>query len=120
MASTMARMVVAVTRWRIPLVPRETDELPSPTNTRSLRIFYFRRGGSVSGSNRRVEDGVKFVNRWVVIDQARGISFPGTDPPADAVIVTCQLNLTVSSKCYVIVPAVVDAGELREVLLEIC
>ena len=41
MASTVARMVVAVTRWRIPLVPRETDELPSPTNTRSLQIFYF-------------------------------------------------------------------------------
>ena len=81
-ATTVARMVVAVTRWRIPLVPRETDELPSPTNTRSLRIFYFRHGCSVSGSNRRVEDGVKFVKRWVVIDQTRGISFPDTDPPS--------------------------------------
>ena len=40
-ATTVARMVVAVTRWRIPLVPRGTDELPSPTNTRSLQIFYF-------------------------------------------------------------------------------
>ena len=80
-ATTVARMVVAVTRWRIPLVPRETDELPSPTNTRSLRIFYFRHGRSVSGSNRRVEDGVEF-KRWVVIDQTRGILLPGTDPPS--------------------------------------
>ena len=39
MASTMARMVVAVTRWRIPLVPRETDELPFPTDRKSLWIF---------------------------------------------------------------------------------
>ena len=38
MASTMARMVVAVTRWRIPLVPRETDELPFPTDRKSLWI----------------------------------------------------------------------------------
>ena len=38
-ASTMARMVVAVTRWRIPLVPRETDELPFPTDRKSLWIF---------------------------------------------------------------------------------
>ena len=38
MASIMARMVVAVTRWRIPLVPRETDELPFPTDRKSLWI----------------------------------------------------------------------------------
>ena len=42
MASTMARMVVAVTRWRIPLVPREADELPFPTDRKSLWIFYLR------------------------------------------------------------------------------
>ena len=38
MASTLVRMVVAVTRWRIPLVPRETDELPFPTDRKSLWI----------------------------------------------------------------------------------
>ena len=42
MASTMARMVVAVTRWRIPLVPREADELPFPTDRKSLWIFDLR------------------------------------------------------------------------------
>ena len=81
-ASIVARMVVAVTRWHIPLVPRGTDELPSPTNTRSLRIFYFRRGCSVSGSSRRVEDGVKFVESWIVIDQTGGIFLPGTVHPS--------------------------------------
>ena len=39
MAATMARTDVAVTRWRLPLVPRETDELPSPTDRKSLWIF---------------------------------------------------------------------------------
>ena len=38
-ATTVARMVVAVTRWRIPLVPREADELPFPTDRKSLWIF---------------------------------------------------------------------------------
>ena len=38
-AVTMASTDVAVTRWRLPLVPRETDELPSPTDRKSLWIF---------------------------------------------------------------------------------
>ena len=38
-AVTMASADVAVTRWRLPLVPRETDELPSPTDRKSLWIF---------------------------------------------------------------------------------
>ena len=28
----MARVIVAMYRWRIPLVPREADELPFPTD----------------------------------------------------------------------------------------
>ena len=38
-AVTMASTDVTVTRWRLPLVPRETDELPSPTDRKSLWIF---------------------------------------------------------------------------------
>ena len=39
-AVTMASTDVAVTRWRLPLVPRETDELPFPTDRKSLWIFF--------------------------------------------------------------------------------
>jgi hypothetical protein len=39
MAVTMARMDVAETRWRLPSVPREADELPFPTDRKSLWIF---------------------------------------------------------------------------------
>ena len=39
MAVTMARTDVAMRMWRLPLVPRETDELPSPTDRKSLWIF---------------------------------------------------------------------------------
>ena len=51
MAVTMARTDVAMRMWRLPLVPRETDELPSPTDRKSLWIFYFRRNVVTSGQN---------------------------------------------------------------------
>ena len=37
--SAMARVIVAMYRWRIPSVPREADELPFPTDMDSLWIF---------------------------------------------------------------------------------
>ena len=55
-AVTMASTDVAVTRWRLPLVPRETDELPSPTDRKSLWIFYSGRTCSDNRSRRPVDD----------------------------------------------------------------
>ena len=63
---------------------------------------------------------MKFVASWIVIDQTGGIFLPGTVPPATEFTATCQLNLAVSSKCYVVVFAVVHSGKLREVLMEMC
>ena len=53
--SAMARVVVAVTRWRIPLVPREADELPFPTDLEKLWILYLRRECSAIRPGRHVD-----------------------------------------------------------------
>ncbi len=56
----------------------------------------------------------------VVIDPTGGISLPGRRPPAMEATATRQLNLTVLSKCYMTVHAVVRSDEVREVLLVMC
>jgi hypothetical protein len=56
MAVTMARTDVAMRMWRLPLVPRETDELPSPTDRKSLWISYFRRKCCDIRLKRHVDD----------------------------------------------------------------
>ena len=44
MAVTMARMDVAETRWRLPSVPREADELPFPTDRTACGSSIWTRG----------------------------------------------------------------------------